>query len=327
MKFIDPGLVISIANLNLLKYGIPDTLSDRIQITKNIIQAHQQSSKKLLTGIASYMREKIDTNINEWLQQEIKDENLDTLTESFEDILEPGSSADEIFDLQSRRQLNKKAMDALFGNTNLYQIRLLINPSSVYKRTYVLFDTDNASATLSEGARFRWQYLPQPLIRDGTVNTISEINNLVGMRLYPIKATLDSNPTIFPPGGITDPFVMPTFDNDVVMPNNVLTVFIEEFKAQSYIAKEGRRFHFVIFPVLADEVIILGRAVLPPIPAYYEFVTSGKGNGWFYFRRPVKTFDTFTISIADPIDLIQNNNNVRTLIPIEFIYLDDEFKN
>ncbi len=194
-------------------------------------------------------------------------------------------------------------------DTHLFQ-RIFV-PRAQYKYVYVLLDTSNALNVNGDGTIFQWNFVTNANIQPGVVNAIGKVRDLVAVRCYPVKANYDLT-TGLPPGHY----------NNFVNLNNNFTILIQEFAPQSYIGRDGRRFHFALFPVLMNP-LYAGAVVYSPTDPYYEYVTTGKGNGWFYFRTPIVSFSTLTVSMADPFGLIKLSNTVRTLIPLMFVYLND----
>lgn len=200
------------------------------------------------------------------------------------------------------------------GTTDKYYLTRYMNPKSLYKYAYMLLDTDNVDPVLSTDTMFVWNFLDYVNLITGTVCSTGIIRDVIAMRIYPIKTDLIiPNPE---PGKI--------WSNNVVNLNFNFTVLIDEFKAQSYIGRDGSKFHFVLYPQLMNPITYdAWNKVFRMYPAnpYIEFVTSGKGNGWFYFRTPMTQFSTLSVVFGSPFDPITKQTTVRTLIPLQFVYL------
>lgn len=218
-------------------------------------------------------------------------------------------SSEYIHTNSANQKINK-----IFNVKDKYYIQRKLTPHAQYQYAYVLLDTGNASAELSSGNKFVWKVTNFVSLETGVVSCVNNIRDIVGMRLFPVKANLIS--PINESGKI--------YYNNVVNVNNNFTILIEEFKAQSFIGRDGRKFHFVLFPAIMNlEEQKFGSPITPANP-YIEYVTSGKGNGWFWFRTPITEFSTLTISMGTPFDLVALASNTRTLIPIQFIYLAEK---
>lgn len=198
------------------------------------------------------------------------------------------------------------------GIDDKWYIQRKLTPSAQYRRAYILLDTDNVDPNLTSDTQFGWRFMNCPVVQDGTISAVADIRDIVAMRIFPVKTQL------LTPVGETGK----TYINNVIDLNHNFTILIHEFQSQAYIGKEGRKFHFVLYPQLMNPTITAFRPITPANP-YYEYTTSGKGNGWFWFRTPITSINTLTVSMANPFDLVKFDTNVRTLIPIEFTYLRD----
>lgn len=214
-------------------------------------------------------------------------------------------------------KINNSSIASLFNISDTKYVQNMINPSSQYEYSYILLDTNNASPELSSDTTYGWRFVNTNTLSNGTINSVNNIRNLVGMRIYPVTMNLENN--IGEPNKI--------YYNKVTNINNNFTILIHEFQSQAFIGRNNRRFHFSLFPVLMNRATepINGYPVIPGLPLnpYYELTTSGKGNGWFWFKKPIIEFSTLTISIANPFDIIKPHANDRILIPIQLIYMAD----
>ncbi len=211
--------------------------------------------------------------------------------------------------------LKTSKIEKIFDISDKWYMQRMLNPAAQYQYAYVLLDTNNAAPELSTDTTFGWNVINSISQRDGSVSTVSTIRDLVAMRIFPVTMQLNT------PVGETGK----TYINNVANINNNFTVLIHEFQAQSFVGREGRKFHFSLFPALMNPLVIFqGPNITPPNP-YFEFTTSGKANGWFWFRTPITEFSTMTVSIGNPFDLVKPNaNNTRTLIPLQLIYLAEK---
>lgn len=200
---------------------------------------------------------------------------------------------------------------ALYNIVDAHLFQRLFVPTSQYKYVYVLLDTSVALNVNGDGTIFQWNFVTNANIQSGVVGAVGKVRDLTAIRCFPVKANYDLT-TGLPAGHY----------NNFVNLNNNFTILIQEFAPQSYIGRDNRRFHFALFPVLMNP-LYAGAVVYSPPDPYYEYVTTGKGNGWFYFRTPIVSFSTLTLSMADPFGLIKLSNTVQTLIPLMFVYLKD----
>ena len=242
---------------------------------------------------------------------DLEEKLSDVLTDE-EAVLALKSNVDaenRIADYQNQSKINK-----FYGMSEKWYIQCMLNATAQYQYAYVLLDTDNAAAELSSDTTFGWRVINYISQQDGTVSTVSNIRDLVGMRIFPVTMQLRSCCE-----------TGKNYVNNVANINNNFTVLIHEFQAQSFVGRDGRKFHFALFPALMNpQFPIRGPAITPTNP-YFEFTTSGKANGWFWFRTPITEFSTMTVSIGNPFDLVRPNAiNTRTLIPLQLIYLSEK---
>lgn len=243
---------------------------------------------------------------------DLEEKLQDTLTDE-EAILALKADADaenQITDYQNQSKIKK-----FYGMSDKWYIQRMLNPTAQYQYAYVLLDTNNAAEELSSDTTFGWRVINYISQQDGTVSTVSNIRDLVGMHIPTMTMQLNT-----PVGENGKNYV-----NNVANINNNFTVLIHEFQAQSFVGREGRKFHFALFPALMNPQFPFRGPAITPANPYFEFTPSGKANGWFWFRTPITEFSTMTVSIGNPFDLVRPNaNNTRTLIPLQLIYLSEK---
>ena len=191
-------------------------------------------------------------------------------------------------------------------------LKQIVTPTSSYKYAYVLLDTDNAASELSTVSTFGWNLTNFVTLQQGTVSVIGKVRDIVGLRLYPVTATLIT--PLPAPGKI--------WINNVANLNYNFTILIKEFQAQSYAAHTGVKFHFNLFPYIMNYSYTFDNQPYTPANPYIEYVTSGKGNGWFWFKTPITLANTLTIQMSDPFNPVTIATNTRMLIPLQLIYKD-----
>lgn len=202
-------------------------------------------------------------------------------------------------------------VSSFYGMKSKYELQRAVNPTVNYKEEFLLFDSNFKDLSRSDGVTFSWNVVNTQVKQIGTISTVVSLRNIVGMQLYPFTMTLatpiQSNEK--------------TIINYNAMADYNYTIFIEEFKSQAIYGRDGRHYHFVVFPYISNPNYLqnLDEPITPANP-YVEFVTSGKGNGWFWFQKPIIEFSTITINFGNPWDLISIPNTSRIILPIKFIY-------
>lgn len=235
-------------------------------------------------------------------------------------LLENVETDEEAIELvrEKKKQVSDSSVKKIYGLSDKWYIQRYLAPKAQYKYAYVLLDTANLAPEISSNVRFGWNTVNYISQQRGYVTTVSNIRDLVGMRLFPVTMRLQGS--INEPGKV---LVNPTHN-----PNNNVTLLIHEFQSQSFVNREGRKFHFCLFPVLMNPLRIRSSPldavdVVPPAP-YYEFTTNGKNNGWFWFNKPITEFSTMSVSIANPFNYLEIGNVDRILIPIQLIYMSEK---
>ncbi len=239
-------------------------------------------------------------------------------TEELKDVLGDDEAIEKIKAVKKEKLSSgdyKSQISKFYGMSDKWHIQRMVNPKAQYQYAYVLLDTNNAAPELTSTTTFGWNVINYISQRSGTVSMVSNIRDLVGMRIFPVTMQL-----ITPVGEAGK-----TYTNNVTNINNNFTILIHEFQAQSFVGREGRKFHFALFPALMNPQFPAQGPSFTPANPYFEFTTSGKANGWFWFRTPITEFSTMTISIGNPFDLVKPGaNNTRTLIPIQLVYLSEK---
>lgn len=166
------------------------------------------------------------------------------------------------------------AISSFLGINDLDEIKMLLNPESLYVHYYLVLDSDfrDRSAELSTAiTRFTWKYAPTQFTGQGFCNTVGTVRDIIGMRLY-----------------------QPRIPNTPEMNTDAkrISVQVEEFKAQSFIAENGFRFHFLLRPNFAEANTSV------------ELSTEDYNDGIFNFRTPITEFSTFTLLFGNPLNTV-----------------------
>jgi hypothetical protein len=161
----------------------------------------------------------------------------------------------------------------LFGIKNASEIARILNPSSSYRKNYMVLDSRYRIATEQSPPSiksFEWNYVQknQNTIQ-GSVNVIGNVRDIIGFRVYPFRIPYVANA-----------------DNNY----SRITMLIEELSSQSFIAHENRKFQFMLKSTIDNEFIDLD--------------TDNFNDGYFWFEKPITTLEKLTISFGNPIEKI-----------------------
>jgi len=200
----------------------------------------------------------------------------------------------ELIKPEETKQNKMLALDDFLGINDLTDFKLMFNPESLYKHYYLVLDSDfrdTSSEISSDIRRFQWAYAPTVNIGVGFCNSVGTIRNIIGMRMY--------QPRI--------PY-LPAMNNTAKR----VSVLIEEFSAQAFIAENGRRFHFLLRPIFVNAQTDI------------ELSTEDFNDGIFSFRKPITEISTMTLSFGDPLDVLSFSTPFNKFtIAFEFVCLGE----
>ncbi len=161
-------------------------------------------------------------------------------------------------------------ISSLLGISNINDIYAKINPSTNIQSMYLLLDT-RYRVLDNDGTRFfKWNFVNNTTLQQGSVNGVNDILQIIAMRTYPLRI----------------PYIS-TLDN----PYKRVSMYITEFSGQSVIAQENRNYHFIYKSFVDDRFIDLD--------------PSGEvNNSYFKFKQPISRIDTLTITFASPLQTV-----------------------
>lgn len=249
-------------------------------LDKNVYRGH--SKKEIIEVFSDVFGKKIkeqrkytntQLDMHEFLNQQLQsDQAVDaTVMESGNGLLMPDDTTDI-------------SVVNLLGLKDSYQIQKMLNPSATYLKNYIVLDSkyrilqDSIDGKIRE---FKFAYTNQPNIREGFVNSIGNIRDIVQIKLY--------QPLI--------PWVSEYMDR----PARRVSILIKEFSAQSFIQSTGVRAHWI----LPYDTYIYDQ---PGI----ELKIEDNADGVFKFTTPITTFETLTIQMGNPDVVIPFNNDRDT---------------
>lgn len=188
-------------------------------------------------------------------------------------------------------QTNSLKVSDFLGINDLTEFKMLFNPSSMLVHYYLCLDSDYRDQTdevSTSITKFTWNYAPTQDKTIGFCNSVGVIRDIIGMRMYQPRV----------------PYLA-AMDTDAKR----VSVLIEEFKAQSFVAENGRRFHFLLRPNF-----------LTIVQTDIELSTEDYNDGIYNFRKPITTLSKLTVSFGDPLTILSFSTPFnRFIIPFEFI--------
>lgn len=164
---------------------------------------------------------------------------------------------------------NTVSVESFLGNKTVLDLQRIINPDLVKRACYIIADTRNRLLDNDGTTYFQWNIVNTDTISQGTINLPGNIKDIVSMRIHPIRMPFTS-----------------TAQNDYQR----VSIFMREFSAQSYIAAENRRFHYMLGTNVGNRWI--------------DLETDRFNDGYFRFRSPVSRLDTLTLTFGSPLENI-----------------------
>lgn len=160
-------------------------------------------------------------------------------------------------------------IERIFGVNDTFSLQEKFNPQALLRSVYITLDSKNRSLSTIGRRRLMWDVLNNANIEfQGSSIVIGNVRDIVSMKIRKFRI----------PNVAT-----------AVNSFNKITLLIEEWLAQSFIATEGRRYHFSFMPMASGSLHL----DLLPLP--------DTSNGIFNFRKPITRLDTLTLSFGAPL--------------------------
>ena len=201
---------------------------------------------------------------------------------------------DQPTDRQTNQLHESYAISSFLGISSIDELKLLVNPESMYKHYYVVMDSDYRNTTQENPlaiTQFTWGYSPTQNTGIGFCNSIGNVHNIVGMRMYqpriPYLAAMNTSA-------------------------KRVSILVKELSAQAFITETGSRFHFILRPEYTTATTSI------------ELSTEDYNDGIFTFGKPITEFPSQTIVFGDPINpLVFSTPFDRFIIVIEYTCIAD----
>lgn len=269
----------------LTKLQIARVLQLYKRVDLSIFQNHDPN--RVIVVLSKLFSDKLKEDIN------LMSEEIGTF--DLHDYQKKQIESDSLTDDSINIPYTEKEIKETSEETKLNRDDQYINLESMFEHHYLVLDSNyrDTSVEISTNiTKFTWKYTPTQIFETGFCNSVGVISNIVGMRMYqpriPYKAAMDTTA-------------------------KRVSVLIEELSAQSFIAENGRRFHFLLRPNFTGG----GQTNV-------ELSTEDYNDGIFNFNNPIQSFSSVTISFGDPLNIISFTTPfTRFIIPIEFTCLKE----
>lgn len=167
-------------------------------------------------------------------------------------------------------------IESLLGIRTANDAARILNPNSRLRKNYLILDSryrniSGQNSNLVNGGieKLSWVFNLSRYAINGSVNAVGTIRDIVSMHIFPFRIPYTESG-----------------DNTY----SRISLFIEEFGAQSFIAHEDRKFHFMLQSQVDGSFINL--------------LTDQFNDGVFQFSKPITTIENITISFGSPISNI-----------------------
>lgn len=174
-------------------------------------------------------------------------------------------------------------------NLNISKIAKSLNPLKL-KSLYIMLDSSNNIYMTKSDTKLKWNFTYDGILRLGTVTSFKKVYNFVGMRCYNIKLNVYPASDLF--GDAEAPPVIEKAYLPWYLKDREASILVEELSAQSYIAHEDRRFHFI------------GKCPDPAYSADLAIDFDRYNKGYFWFAKPIYELTTITLSIGNPVTVV-----------------------
>lgn len=161
---------------------------------------------------------------------------------------------------------------SFLGNSDMISFLKTTNPKAAYRTSYICLDSryrdisqDVSTTTFSN---IGWNFLNTTNATNGAVNYIGDVQEVVSIST----------------GDIRIPYRVSNTTNKY----NRISMLVNEWSGQSFIANEGRKFHLMFASKTDDNM--LDCSALP------------NGITTFNFTKPITQLDTITISFGSPLE-------------------------
>lgn len=229
---------------------------------KNLNRVSYDMAQEILEDIYKHNCEEQQADIHELLKRQI---GQSSETGFSSDPRGVGESAPTVIP-------NIVGINQVLGKSSSYGIRSILNPQSLVSYAYLMLDSRYRVLDTDGTTEFSWNYVSNATTQQGTVNSITKFRDVISIRIMPLRipytSYLDSTTRLY----------------------QRASVYIQEFSAQSFVAHENRRFHFLMSATNDSRWINLQ-------PENFN-------DGVFRFDSPITAVNSLTISFGNPLEQV-----------------------
>ena len=162
-------------------------------------------------------------------------------------------------------------LSSIFGYSNISTLVKKVNePMGSINSAYLLLDTRYRSLGNDGTLFFKWHHINNIFTSQGSVNTLGNIRDIISMTIMPYR--------------------IPLVDT-AITPYNRISMLVDEFSSQAYIAHENKRVHFMC-------------NVDRQVGNWIDICSDDFSNGTFKFNKPITHIESITIRFGSPLESI-----------------------
>lgn len=213
----------------------------------------------------------IDTIIEDLNLKFCEKENVD-VHEMLKNTIQDKKITDKVVREEETGQIIVSKVDSFFGIRDIDElVKSLNQPGTTVNKMNLILDSRYRFLCNDGTEFFKWGCINNYIRSQGTVNFMGEVRDIIRLHL--------SN------------FIFPSIKNVNVFKYNRVSILVNEFESQSFIAHEDRRFHFMAQPNLLDSGEI-------------EMDVRTLGDE-YHFNESIISLDTLTVTFGNPLEKIK----------------------
>jgi len=265
--------------------------------------------------LSKYPKEKVIETASSVIYEKLKKEGLiikkkiytDKSSLSIKEDIHEKDYFENFQDITDQQTINVN-IDSILGIKDVNKLKLLLNPSSLWKHHYIVLDTRNRYRSNTNINELRLKWNSNSIINEfvpGTFYTKEPLRNIVSFKIHEITPSIPYNFIITP---------------------LIYLINFEELSSQAYFNNFGRRFHFIARQARWTDRILRDLS---------DITYDDKDDAIFRFDPVIKQIDSLTFTMESSkwtgslkeeeiyVTFQFTNESKHFIIPLEFITLND----
>jgi hypothetical protein len=155
----------------------------------------------------------------------------------------------------------------ILGQTTLYDVTNAVNPEALDMTAYIVLDSRYRSFGTDGTTSFRWNFVNNVNLSQGTTNSVAKISNITKIKVFPFRIPYSTSA-----------------DTDY----QSVTLAFSEFGTEAFIGQENRNFQFIFNPSNQGTWLYLD-----PV-----------NQGVYEFTKPINQLDSLTATFGSPLEQV-----------------------